>query len=32
LLIGKLKPQGGSKMDGESFAKELGIQEKERFE
>jgi len=32
LLIGKLKPQGGSKMDGESFAKELGIQEKEGFE
>lgn len=32
LLIGKLKPQGGAKMDGISFAKELGIQEGDRFQ
>lgn len=32
LLIGKLKPQGGAKMDGASFARELGVQEGERFE
>lgn len=31
LLIGKLKPHGGAKLDGTSFARELGIQEGERF-
>lgn len=32
LWIGKLKPQGGVKMDGASFARELGVQEGERFQ
>ncbi len=32
LLIGKLRPQGGAKVDGASFAKEQGIQEGEKFE
>ncbi len=32
LLVGKLKPQGGNKMDALAFAKELAIGEKDRFQ
>ncbi|MEJ5375576.1 MAG: methionyl-tRNA formyltransferase [bacterium] len=32
LLVGKLKPQGGNKMDALTLAKELAIGEKDRFQ